>query len=114
MNKTITITHHHPIENEISRAMKSMGLTPRETEVLEWLAKGKTNSEIGIILNISHRTASKHLERIYAKLGVESRTAAVILLLERIQEFRSLSSFNPSQSLSPHTTQPQMATSHSV
>ncbi|MBE7367636.1 response regulator transcription factor [Ramlibacter pallidus] len=52
-------------------------LTPREAEVLSWLAKGKTNRDIGDILGLSPRTVNKHLEHIYEKLGVETRTAAV-------------------------------------
>ena len=52
-------------------------LTARETEVLSWLAKGKTNRDIGDILGMSPRTVNKHLEHIYEKLGVETRTAAV-------------------------------------
>src|ERR1041385_1815110 len=51
-------------------------LTLREREVLEWLARGKSNSQIGAILGISAATVSKHLEHIYPKLGVENRTAA--------------------------------------
>ena len=51
-------------------------LTLREREVLEWLARGKSNSEIGEILGISSATVGKHLEHIYPKLGVENRTAA--------------------------------------
>jgi DNA-binding NarL/FixJ family response regulator len=54
-----------------------VALTPRETEVLSWLAKGKTNRDIGDILGMSPRTVNKHLEHIYEKLGVETRTAAV-------------------------------------
>ena len=52
-------------------------LTAREEEVLRWLATGKTDRDIGEILGISRRTVHKHLQRIYAKLGVETRTAAV-------------------------------------
>src|SRR5207302_6446753 len=51
-------------------------LTLREREVLGWLARGKSNAEIGAILGISSATVSKHLEHIYPKLGVENRTAA--------------------------------------
>lgn len=54
-------------------------LTPRETEVLAWLAKGKTNRDIGDILGVSHRTVNKHLENIFEKLGVETRAAATAL-----------------------------------
>ena len=51
-------------------------LTLREREVLGWLARGKSNAEIGAILGISSATVGKHLEHIYPKLGVENRTAA--------------------------------------
>ena len=51
-------------------------LTPRETEVLSWLAKGKTNRDIADILGMSPRTVNKHLEHIFEKLGVETRSAA--------------------------------------
>ena len=52
-------------------------LTPREQDVLRWLSAGKTDRDIGAILAISPRTVHKHLQRIYEKLGVETRTAAV-------------------------------------
>jgi len=52
-------------------------LTPREQDVLRWLSAGKTDRDIGEILAISTRTVHKHLQRIYEKLGVETRTAAV-------------------------------------
>lgn len=54
-------------------------LTPRETEVLSWLAKGKTNRDIADILGMSHRTVNKHLEHIFEKLGVETRSAATAI-----------------------------------
>lgn len=54
-------------------------LTPRETEVLAWLARGKTNRDIAEILGMSHRTVNKHLEHIFEKLGVETRAAAAAL-----------------------------------
>jgi DNA-binding NarL/FixJ family response regulator len=56
--------------------LESLGLTPREAEVLLWVAQGKTNSEIGTILGTATKTVSKHLEHIFDKLGVETRTAA--------------------------------------
>ena len=55
-------------------------LTPRESETLRWIAEGKTNAEIAIILGISLSTAKQHVERILAKLGVENRTAAAMVL----------------------------------
>ena len=59
------------------------GLTTREAQVLEWLAKGKTNRDIGEILGLSPRTVNKHLEHIYEKLGVETRSAATSIALRR-------------------------------
>jgi DNA-binding CsgD family transcriptional regulator len=59
-----------------------LGLSKRETEVLAWVAQGKTNDEIGHILRCSHRTVQKHLERIYVKLGVENRTTAAVIATE--------------------------------
>ena len=56
-----------------------LGLTTRESEVLAWLSKGKTNRDIAQILGLSPRTVDKHLEQIYAKLGVENRTAAAAI-----------------------------------
>jgi DNA-binding CsgD family transcriptional regulator len=56
--------------------LEPVGLTRRETQVLGWIAEGKTNAEIGMILGSSRRTVDKHCEHIYRKLGVESRTAA--------------------------------------
>lgn len=53
-------------------------LTAREREVLDWVAAGKTNRDIAAILGASPRTVEKHLERIYEKLGVETRTAAAM------------------------------------
>ena len=73
------------IETSSSHALPSAGrlasaaLTPRETEVLSWLAKGKTNRDIGEILKMSPRTVSKHLEHIFEKLGVETRSAAAAM-----------------------------------
>ncbi|HWS74262.1 MAG TPA: response regulator [Quisquiliibacterium sp.] len=54
-------------------------LTPRETEVLSWVAKGKTNRDIAEILGMSPRTVNKHLEHVFEKLGVETRAAAAAL-----------------------------------
>ncbi|WP_066736285.1 response regulator [Cupriavidus sp. D384] len=52
-------------------------LTAREAEVMAWVARGKTNRDVAEILGMSPRTVNKHLEHIYEKLGVETRTAAV-------------------------------------
>ena len=61
--------------------LASLGLTARETEVLSWIAQGKTNYEIGVILNISPRTICKHVQRILNKLNVENRTAAAAIAI---------------------------------
>ena len=58
-------------------------LTARESEVLSWIARGKTNEEIGIILGMSVHTAKTHVKRILAELGVETRTAAAAWALEQ-------------------------------
>ena len=59
-----------------------LGVTNREAEVLFLIAKGKTNPEIGILLDISTRTVQKHVEHIYVKIGVETRTAAMLRVNE--------------------------------
>jgi DNA-binding CsgD family transcriptional regulator len=64
--------------------MQAFGLTLRESEVLYWVAKGKTNRDIGDILGTSPRTITKHMEHILPKLGVETRTAAAHMVLQRL------------------------------
>jgi DNA-binding CsgD family transcriptional regulator len=58
-------------------------LTAREAEVLTWISRGKTNADIADILGISRRTVEKHAERIFEKLGVETRSAAANVSRER-------------------------------
>ena len=57
-------------------SFSSLGVSPREAEVLLWLTQGRSNHDIGVILGMSERTVKKHLEHIYAKLGVWNRTEA--------------------------------------
>jgi DNA-binding NarL/FixJ family response regulator len=59
--------------------LSTASLTPREAEVLSWVAKGKTNRDVGDILGMSPRTVNKHLEHVFEKLGVETRAAAAAL-----------------------------------
>ncbi len=66
----------------------SLGLSRRETEVLAWIARGKSDAETAMILGISARTVAKHLEHIFQKLGVESRMAAAVLALGAAQHGR--------------------------
>jgi DNA-binding CsgD family transcriptional regulator len=54
-------------------------LTAREHEVQHWVREGKRDQEIGLILGVSPRTVHHHLENIYRKLGVETRTAAAFV-----------------------------------
>lgn len=65
-------------------SLEHLGLSRRKTEILGWVAQGKSNPEIAAILGISVRTVHKHLERIYVKLGVENRHAATTLALEAV------------------------------
>ncbi|MDB5524405.1 MAG: bacterial regulatory s, luxR family protein [Rhizobium sp.] len=60
------------------RLKQHFSLTSRESEVLVWIAKGKSNRDIGEILGLSARTVNKHLEQIYVKLGVENRASAAV------------------------------------
>lgn len=61
--------------------MQAFRLTPREADVLYWVALGKTNRDIADILGMSPRTANKHLEHVFEKLGVETRTSAARMAL---------------------------------
>jgi DNA-binding CsgD family transcriptional regulator len=72
--------HGAPLES-VAPITFSASLTAREHEVVHWLAAGKTDAEIGALLSISVRTVQKHLEHVYIKLGVETRTAAVMRAL---------------------------------
>jgi DNA-binding NarL/FixJ family response regulator len=65
--------------NALNNRLATAALTARETEVLSWIAKGKTNRDVGEILGLSHRTVNKHLEHVFEKLGVETRAAAAAL-----------------------------------
>jgi len=70
----------------VDAMVQSFKLTLREAEVLYWVAKGKTNRDIGDILGSSPATVKKHLERVYVKLGVETRTAAASITMSRLRQ----------------------------
>ncbi|MBY0412251.1 MAG: LuxR C-terminal-related transcriptional regulator, partial [Burkholderiaceae bacterium] len=76
IGESMLLLSHTTPDAAASRHLQKVSLTPRETEVLSWLSKGKTNRDIADILGMSHRTVNKHLEHIFEKLGVETRTAA--------------------------------------
>lgn len=64
---------------EAAALQRALGLTPRESDVLFWIAQGKSNRDASEIMNISARTVNKHLEQIFIKLGVENRAAATAI-----------------------------------
>lgn len=63
-------------------ALTVLGLTSRESEVLFWIARGKSNPDIATILGAGLRTIHKHVENIFRKLGCETRAAAAVTALE--------------------------------
>jgi DNA-binding NarL/FixJ family response regulator len=73
-------------ESVIEAMALSFKLTPKEAEVLYWVVKGKINRDIGDIVGSSPMTVKKHLERVFAKLGVETRTAAAGMAMSRIRQ----------------------------
>ena len=70
----------------VDAMVQALRLTLREAEVLYWVVKGKTNRDIGDILGASPATVKKHLERVYVKLGVETRTAAASMATNRLRQ----------------------------
>jgi DNA-binding NarL/FixJ family response regulator len=72
------------IEDERKLLKRTLTVTEREAEVLLWIARGKSNRDIAEILDLSPRTVNKHLEQIYAKLGVENRASAAALAVRAI------------------------------
>lgn len=78
------LTERHVVSDEALLVQK-FALTLREAEVLSWVARGKSNTDIAEILCISPRTVHKHLERIFVKLGVDSRSSATSVALQALQ-----------------------------
>jgi DNA-binding NarL/FixJ family response regulator len=60
----------------------ALGITPREAEVLLWVAQGKSNADVAAILRMSEKTVKQHLGNIFAKLGLENRNAAALRVIE--------------------------------
>ncbi|MFG0326182.1 MAG: LuxR C-terminal-related transcriptional regulator [Phycisphaerales bacterium JB037] len=71
-----------PVPNDPCAPLRALGLTSRQAEILHWVAQGKTNGAIGIILGISSLTVKKHLESVFHTLGVENRLAAAVVAFE--------------------------------
>jgi DNA-binding NarL/FixJ family response regulator len=93
-------THEQRLQEETSKAgfnpnyesavpLESLGLTPREAEVLLWVAQGKSNADIGIICGMAEKTVKKHLGSVFEKLGVEGRNAATLCALEVLSSPRA-------------------------
>lgn len=66
------------------KTLEPLGLTKREAEVLFWISQGKSDGDIAELCDISRHTASKHVQNIYIKLGVETRTAAMLRAIEAL------------------------------
>ena len=66
--------------------LEALGISPREAEVLLWMAQGKSNGDIATICGISLGTVKKHTNHIFEKIGVEGRTAATLCALEVLSE----------------------------
>lgn len=77
-----------PPDFSSSGPLEILGLTPREAEVLLWVAQGKTNADAGTILGMSEKTVKIHLGHIFEKLGVETRTAASLAAIESLPRQR--------------------------
>jgi DNA-binding NarL/FixJ family response regulator len=71
---------------DVDRLAHSLSLTRREAEVLLWVSYGKSSSDISEVLEISPRTVQKHLEHVYEKLGVETRSAAAAMAIRVIEQ----------------------------
>lgn len=72
----------HPDFSTHLPLVKAMALTPREAEVLLWVAQGKSNGDVASILDMSEKTVKQHLGSVFQKIGVESRTAASLRAVE--------------------------------
>jgi DNA-binding response OmpR family regulator/DNA-binding CsgD family transcriptional regulator len=78
----LRLTNPHKPADDTQSLKHQFSVTGREADVLLWIANGKTNREIGQILEMSPRTVNKHLEQIFKKLGVENRTSAAAVAIK--------------------------------
>lgn len=74
----------HDTDADKTTLQRAHALTARESEVLLWISRGKSNRDIGQILDISPRTVNKHLEQVFVKLGVENRAAAAAVAVRSL------------------------------
>jgi DNA-binding CsgD family transcriptional regulator len=87
-DESLLILEEQPMQLSAG-SLEPLGLTRREAQVLFWVAQGKTDKEVAALLYVSPLTVKKHLEHVYEKLGVKSRTEAVALALKRFSAFTS-------------------------
>jgi DNA-binding NarL/FixJ family response regulator len=73
-----------PPDFSTAAPLEKLGVTPREAEVLLWMAQGKANAEIATIIGCSHATVKKHSIHLFEKLGVESRGGAMLIAIEAL------------------------------
>ncbi len=78
----LRLSNPHKPADDTTAFRDQFGVTSREADVLLWIANGKTNREIGQILDMSPRTVNKHLEQVFRKLGVENRTSAAAIAIK--------------------------------
>ena len=72
---SLDFSNHGPL-------ITAFGLTPREAEVLAWVAQGKGNADIGILLGMTERTVKQHVSACFQKMGSENRSAATLMAVE--------------------------------
>ncbi|MDJ0676186.1 MAG: helix-turn-helix transcriptional regulator [Calothrix sp. MO_167.B42] len=83
-NQYLVLLEERELQSFSISSLELIGLTKREAEVLFWVAKDKSNAAIAKVLGCSTGTVRKHLEHIHGKLGVQTRTAAVMVALEKL------------------------------
>lgn len=81
-------SHGAILDFRTATPLERLGLTPREAEVLLWVAQGKSNADVATILGMSEKTAKIHLGHIFEKLHVETRTAAALVAVETLSASR--------------------------
>ncbi len=84
-NEWLVVLREENDASAVESLIAAFRLTQREAEVLYWVVQGKTSKDIGDILGSSPRTVNKHLEHIFEKLGVETRTAAANIAMGKMR-----------------------------
>ena len=83
-NEHILRISEHDIRKDAELLTRRFQMTPREAEIACWLSQGKSNKEIGLILELSPRTVNKHLEAVFEKIGVDNRTSAATMIIRAL------------------------------